>query len=213
MSVDWVAIAPFIVRGITVTLQFTFFSLLCGAPLAILLAAAKVGGRWWMVWPASMYTTVFRGTPLLVQLGLFYYGLPQITGYPISTFEAGILTFSLNSAAYSSEIIRAGIQSIDEGQWQVGQVLGLSRSQVFISIILPQAIRNILPALMNEMVDLLKESSLMATIGEMDVLRRAQIVAGQTYLYFEPLCIAALCYFILIWVLGTCAKQLERRWS
>lgn len=210
---EWATSIPFIAQGITVTLQFTIASLLCGAPLAIILAAAKVSKRWLPKKIANSYTTLFRGTPLLVQLGLFYYGFPQLTGYSISAFEAGILTFALNSAAYSSEIIRAGIQSIDEGQWQAGQVLGLSRYQIFIYIILPQALRNILPALMNEMVDLLKESSLIATLGEMDILRRAQVAAGQTYLYFQPLCIAALCYFVLVWIISCIAKHLERRWA
>lgn len=210
---EWTASVPFIVQGIKVTLQFTVASLLCGAPLAIVLAAAKVSGFPFARSLANAYTTIFRGTPLLVQLGLFYYGLPQVTGYSITAFEAGILTFSLNSAAYSSEIIRAGIQSIDEGQWQAGHVLGLSSRQTFIYIILPQAMRNILPAIMNEMVDLLKETSLIATLGEMDVLRRAQIVAGQTYLYFEPLCVAALCYFVVVWTLGCGARLLERRWA
>lgn len=210
---EWTAPALFIIEGAKVTLQFTVISLLCGAPLAVVLAAAKVGKSKVLQNLANAYTTFFRGTPLLVQLGLFYYGLPQVIEFTLSVFQAGILTFALNSAAYSSEIIRAGIQSIDEGQWQAGHVLGLSTFQTFVYIILPQALRNILPALMNEMVDLLKETSLIATLGEMDILRRAQIVAGQTYLYFQPLCIAALCYFILVWTLSGCAKRLERRWA
>lgn len=213
MQGDWVASIPFIVQGMGLTLQFSFVSLACGAPLGVLLAAAKIGKYPWLKYFANTYTTVFRGTPLLVQLGLFYYGLPQLAGVTLSAFEAGIMTFALNSAAYSSEIIRAGIQAIDEGQWQAGQVLGLSTRQTFFHIILPQAFRNILPALVNEMVDLLKEVSLIATLGEMDVLRRAQIVAGQTYLYFQPLCIAALCYFVLIWSVGLIARKLERKWA
>lgn len=213
MQSDWMSFAPFIIQGMGLTLQFSFVSLACGAPLGILLAAAKVGQCSWLKYLANAYTTVFRGTPLLVQLGLFYYGFPQVTGVTLSAFQASIMTFALNSAAYSSEIMRAGIQAIDEGQWQAGQVLGLSSRQTFVHIILPQALRNILPALVNEMVDLLKEVSLIATLGEMEVLRRAQIVAGQTYLYFQPLCVAAFCYFVLIWGVGLIARWLERKWA
>lgn len=202
----------FIVQGVLVTLKFTTLSLLCGLPLGTLLAGAKVSSCVWLRRVAYGYTSVFRGTPLLVQLGLFYYGLPQLTGYAISTFEAGVLTFALNSAAYTSEIMRAGIEAVDEGQWQAGQVLGLTNKQIFIHIILPQAFRNMLPALMNEVIDLLKESSLIATLGEMDILRRAQVVAGQTYLYFEPLCMAALCYFVMVMMLSRFVKYIERRY-
>ena len=107
---------PFILEGVVVTLKFTFMSLLCGLPLGILLALAKISNPI-LRWFGEIYTSVFRGTPLLVQLFIFYFATPQITGYAISTFEAGVLTFSLNSAAYSSEIIRAGIQAIERGQW------------------------------------------------------------------------------------------------
>ena len=184
---------PFILEGVVVTLKFTFMSLLCGLPLGILLALAKISNPI-LRWFGEIYTSVFRGTPLLVQLFIFYFATPQITGYAISTFEAGVLTFSLNSAAYSSEIIRAGIQAIERGQWDAAKVLGLSYRQTLLTIILPQAVRNILPALVNEIVDLLKESALISTLGEADLLRRSQIVASEKYLFFEPLLIAAVGY-------------------
>jgi ABC-type amino acid transport system permease subunit len=144
-------------------------------------------------------------------LGLIYYATPQLTGYTISAFEAGVLTFSLNSAAYSSEIIRAGIESIDIGQWEAAQVLGLSRWQLLRGVIFPQAVRNVLPALVNEMVDLLKESALVSTIGEADLLRQAQKVASEKYLYFEPLIIAAACYYVMVMLISFSAKKLEQR--
>src|SRR5476649_866738 len=144
---------PFILAGVGVTLKFTVTSLACGLPLGCLLAIAKISHRPVIKAAAQVYTSIFRGTPLLVQLGIFYFATPQLTGYAISAFEAGVLTFSLNSAAYSSEIIRAGIQSIDLGQWEAAKVLGLSHHQTLLTIILPQAVRNILPALVNELVD------------------------------------------------------------
>ncbi|WP_010298359.1 amino acid ABC transporter permease [Candidatus Odyssella thessalonicensis] len=202
---------PVILEGLTVTLKFTLLSLLCGLPLGIGLAVAKLSFKPVIRSLASAYTSLFRGTPLLVQLGLIYYATPQLTGYTISAFEAGILTFALNSAAYSSEIIRAGIQSVDKGQWEAAQMLGLSRRQTIFGIIMPQAIRNTLPALVNEMIDLLKESSLISTIGEADLLRQAQKVASEKYLYFEPLILAAACYYIIVMFIAWLAKRLEKR--
>lgn len=202
---------PIILEGMIVTLKFTFMSLACGLPLGFLLALAKVSPQKALRRFAQVYTSIFRGTPLLVQLGLIYYATPQIIGYSISAFEAGVLTFSLNSAAYSSEIIRAGIESIDPGQWEAAKVLGLGRRQILLGIILPQAIRNVLPAIVNEMVDLLKESALVSTIGEADLLRQAQKVASEKYLYFEPLIIAAACYYTMVMMISFCAKKLEQK--
>jgi His/Glu/Gln/Arg/opine family amino acid ABC transporter permease subunit len=202
---------PFILGGVAVTLQFTFTSLACALPLGILLALAKVSSKKPLRLLASAYTSIFRGTPLLVQLGLIYYGLPPLTGYVFSPFEAGVLAFTLNSAAYTSEIMRAGIQSIDQGQWEAAKVLGLSYSQTFRTIIFPQAIRNISPALVNEMVDLLKESAIVSVIGEADLLRRTQIVAAEKYLYFEPYIIAAIGYYVMVLIISSFAKFLEKR--
>lgn len=202
---------PFILAGVGVTVKFTAVSLLCGLPLGILLAIFKISHQSLLRWGAEAYTSVFRGTPLLVQLFIFYFAAPQLTGYTLSAFEAGVLTFSLNSAAYSSEIIRAGIQAIDRGQWDAARVLGLSYRTTLISVILPQAIRNILPALVNEIVDLLKESALISTLGEADLLRRSQIVASEKYLFFEPLLIAAVGYYSMIMVISLLAKVLERK--
>lgn len=200
---------PFILAGLGVTVKFTLASLLCGLPLGVLLALAKISRQPVARWIAATYTSVFRGTPLLVQLFIFYFASPQLTGYNLSTFEAGILTFSLNSAAYTSEIIRAGIQAVDQGQWDAAYVLGLPYPTTLMTIILPQAIRNILPALVNEIVDLLKESALISTLGEADLLRRSQIVASEKYLFFEPLLIAAMGYYLMVMVVSFLAKFLE----
>jgi His/Glu/Gln/Arg/opine family amino acid ABC transporter permease subunit len=204
---------PFIAQGIWVTLKFTALSLFCGLPLGVLLAFFKIANIKPLKYFATSYTAVFRGTPLLVQLGIIFYATPQLTGYSITAFEAGVLAFSFNSAAYSSEIIRSGIQSIDPGQWEAAQVLGLSKLQTLWHIILPQAIRNILPALVNEMVNLLKESALVSTIGEADLLQRAKVVAAEKFLYFEPLLLAACLYFLMVLVISACARKLEEKLS
>lgn len=204
---------PFILAGVGVTLKFTILSLLCGLPLGVGLALCKISSFWVLKKIADTYTSIFRGTPLLVQLSLIFFATPQLTGYPISAFEAGVIAFSLNSAAYSSEIIRAGIQAIDKGQWDAAKVLGISYKRTLWKIILPQALRNILPALVNEMVNLLKESALVSIIGETDLLRRAQVVASEKFLYFEPLLIAAFLYFLMVVVISFFAKKLEKKLS
>lgn len=202
---------PFILGGLGVTLQFTVLSLLVGLPLGILLAFAKISPSKMLSAFAATYTSFFRGTPLLVQLGLCFFAIPQLTGIPLTPFQAGILTFSLNSAAYVSEVIRAGILSVSVGQREAATLLGLSKTTTFRKIVLPQAVRNTFPALVNEMVDLLKESSLVSTIGEADLLRRARIVASEKFLYFEPLLAAALGYYLVVLLMSYLSKKLEKK--
>ena len=201
---------PYILEGVGVTLKFTLLSILCGLPFGVLLGVWKISAIKAFKIIADLYTSIFRGTPLLVQLGLIYYATPQLTGYSITAFEAGILTFSLNSAAYMSEHIRTGIQSIDIGQWEAAHALGLSRLQTFYHIIFPLAVRNTLPSLVNEFINLLKESALIFTIGEADLFFRTKAVAAQNFLYFEPYIVAAVIYYVLVLVISFFATRLER---
>ncbi|MBT4879638.1 MAG: amino acid ABC transporter permease [Alphaproteobacteria bacterium] len=202
---------PFLAQGILVTLQYTIISITFGFILGIILAFMKVSHVRGFQWFANAYTSIFRGTPLLVQLTLFYFAIPQLTGYRISAFEAGVLTFSLNSGAYVSEIIRAGIKAVNKGQLEAALSLGIPYPTAMRDIILPQAIKNILPALINEMIDLLKESTLISVIGEADLLRRANIIAAEKYVYFEPLIMVGLIYYVMVMALSWTAKRFERR--
>lgn len=202
---------PYILEGIPITLFYTVTSLACGFLLGIVLAMMKVSSYKTFHIFGRVYTSIFRGTPLLLQLTLVYFASPELTGYKITPWEAGILTFSLNSAAYVSEIIRAGILAVDRSQTEAALSLGIPYPLMMKDIILPQAIRNILPALVNESVDLLKESALISVIGGADILRRANVVASEKYLYFEPLIVAGLLYYILVMILSGLAKLLEKR--
>jgi len=202
---------PYILEGIPITLLYTVTSLACGFFLGIILAMMKVSSYKSFQIFGRVYTSIFRGTPLLLQLTLVYFASPELTGYKITPWEAGILTFSLNSAAYVSEIIRAGILAVDRGQTEAALSLGIPYPLMMKDIILPQAIRNILPALVNESIDLLKESALISVIGGADILRRANVVASEKYLYFEPLIVAGLLYYILVMILSGLAKLLERK--
>lgn len=202
---------PYILEGIPVTLAYTGASLCLGFVWGALLAFCKVGHIAPLKWFATFYTSIFRGTPLLLQLGLIYYASPQFIGYKMSVWEAGILTFTLNSGAYISEHIRAGINSVDKGQMEAALSLGLPYTLIMRDIILPQAIRNILPSLVNEAIDLLKESALISTITGADILRRATIVAQEKALYFEPFLVAGFLYYVLVMILNAGARILEKK--
>ncbi|MGN6669965.1 MAG: amino acid ABC transporter permease [Candidatus Nucleicultricaceae bacterium] len=202
---------PYILKGIFVTLKYAglsmFFGLIWGCVLSIL----KISNHRLLSWFSRAYTAIFRGTPLIVQLALIYYATPQVIGYKISAFEAGVLAFSLNSGAYVSEIIRSGILSLDKGQFEASYALGLSKTQMMKDIIFPQAIKNILPALVNEMVDLVKESALVSVIAEEDIFRRANLVGAKYFIYFETLMLVAVVYFCLVMMLSKLARYLEIR--
>ena len=196
--------------GVFLTLEYTLLSAAGGVIIGLCLALMKVGKFSFARSFAEFYTSVFRGTPMLVQLSIIYFGAPSLVSYQISPLMAGVIAFSLNSGAYVSESIRAGIQGIDPGQFEAAQALSIPYFQMMKDIILPQALRNILPALVNEVINLLKETALISTLGEADIMRRAQLVAAETYSYFEPLMMAALCYYLLVLALSALAKKLEK---
>ncbi|MEB3358114.1 MAG: amino acid ABC transporter permease [Synechococcales bacterium] len=202
---------PYILGGILVTLRFTALSAIFGFLWGTILSLFKISSIKPLYWFATVYTSVFRGTPLLVTLSLIYFATPQLTGQDITGFQAGVITFALNSGAYISEVIRAGILAIDRGQTEAAVSLGVRYRPMMLDIILPQAIKNILPALVNETIALLKDSALVSVIGAQDLLRRAQIVAAEKYVYFEPLLIVAVIYYVMVMALTLAASVLERR--
>ncbi len=202
---------PFIIEGILVTLQFTALSALLGFVWGTILSLFKISTFKPLVWFATAYTSIFRGTPLLLQIALVYYATPQLTGYNIPALLAGVITFTLNSGAYISETIRGGIVAVDKGQREAALSLGVPYRPMMLDIILPQAIKNILPALVNESIALLKDSALVSTIGVADLLRRAQIVGAEKYIYFEPLIFAGIIYYLMVMSLTWGGNALERR--
>lgn len=202
---------PFILGGIGTTLAFTLVSALFGFSLGTILSIFKISNFKPLKWLADFYTSIFRGTPLILQLALIYFSTPQLTGYAIPPFQAGVITFALNSAAYSSETIRGGIMSVDRGQREAAMTLGVKYPVMMWDIILPQAFKNILPALVNESIALLKDSSLVSTVGALDLMRRGQIVAAEKFIYFEPLIIVGITYYVMVMGFTLLAQRLERR--
>lgn len=214
MDLDFTAILPslpYILKGIGVTLKIVLVAGLLGFAFGIILAIFKISKFKGLHWFADVYTSIFRGTPLILQLMIIYYGAPQIIGFEISSYTAAVASFSLNSAAYISEIIRAGILAVDKGQKEAAMALGVPGSRMMRDIILPQALKNILPALMNEFITLTKESAIVTVIAANDIMRRAYIVGGEQYRFFEPLIFAGLIYYLMVISLTFIGKLVERR--
>lgn len=201
----------FILQGSLVTLKYSAISVCFGLILGISLAILKVSNKSYLRLMANVYTSVFRGTPLLIQLSIVYFALPGIIGIKLSVFAAGIITFSLNSGAYVSEIIRAGINGVDKGQFEAARALGIPPVMMMKDIIMPQAIRNIMPSLINEFINLIKESALISMIGEMDLMRRAQVVSSETYNFFTPMITAALTYYVMVLIVSKFAQIVEKK--
>jgi lysine-arginine-ornithine-binding protein len=198
-------------RGVWMTARLALLSLLLGVPIGLLLALGRVQSARFLKAPAAVYVEVMRGTPLLVQILFIYFVLP-IFGVHLPAFTSGIIALTLNSAAYISEIFRAGILSIDVGQMEAARSLGMSYSQAMRRIILPQTFRRVVPPLTNEAIALLKDSSLVSVIGLTELARTGQELASR---YAAPLTIwpvVAVFYLILTFPLTRVAEYLERRW-
>ncbi|OOR26625.1 amino acid ABC transporter permease [Bacillus mycoides] len=214
MNLDFSAITPsipYILKGLEVTLKIVAASAVVGFILGTLLALCKIARVRVLNIAADIYTSIFRGTPLVLQLMIIYFGVPQMIGYEIPAFLAAVLAFSLNSGAYMSEVIRAGIQAVDKGQTEAAMALGIPYSKMMRNIIFPQALKNILPALVNEFATLTKESAVVTVIGATDLMRRAYIVGGETFKYLEPLLFVGLIYYILVIILTLIGKAIEGR--
>lgn len=196
--------------GIKTTLLLSFLALIIGTTLGAGLSLLRLSKNKFLKLISTIYIEIVRGTPMMVQIAIVYFGSYVLTGVNIDGFFAALIAVALNSAAYVAEIIRSGIQSIDKGQTEASRSLGLSHSQTMRHIIFPQAIKNILPALGNEFVTLIKETSVASTIGVADLMYASQIVQSSSFQPFTPLIIVAIIYFILTFTLSRLVGLLER---
>jgi polar amino acid transport system permease protein len=199
----------FVGGGLAVTLQLLAGGVGLGLSLGTLLAVLRHRGMGRRA--IGCYISLVRGTPLLLQLSFIYFLLPGILQIRLSVLAAGIVAFGLNSAAYVAEILRSGIESLPRGQFEAARTLKIPVFFTWRDIILPQVLRNILPAMTGEIIALLKETALIATIGGADVMRRSQIIAAEKFTYFLPLCVAGLYYYVLVALIERGARKLERR--
>ncbi len=213
---DWI---PFIVKGLGVTLSIAIVAAVFGIVIGIILVVMNKGTFAKRV--ANAYIDVFRGTPLILQLSIVYFAAPQfldrlVNGvmgfnfdFQLSGIIAAFITFSLNSGAYISEIIRSGVNSVDPGEIEAAKALGISKFHTYKDIILPIAFKNSFPSLVNECITLIKESSIVSIIGIQDLIRRQQIVTSQTYLYFEPLIVVGIIYYLVIKIVSYFGRKIE----
>lgn len=200
----------FIGKGLSVTLLLLLGSLALGFFLAVWAAVLRY--KKILLRPLNRIISILRGTPLILQLALVYFSTPNLLGIKLSIVSAGVITFGLNSFAYLAEILRAGIESLPKGQFEAAKVLEIPDFYAWRSIILPQVFRTILPALIGEVVALLKETAIISTIGGLDIMRSAQILAAEQFTYFMPLFIAGIYYYLLVLLIEWIGKKIRQRW-
>lgn len=198
-------------EGLKITLSVFFITLIISIPLGIMIAFLRLSKNKIISQIANLYILIMRGTPLLLQLVFVFFGLP-LMGIIFDRFDAVIVAFSLNYAAYFAEIFRGGIESIDQGQYEGAYVLGFSKFEMYKKIIFPQVIKRVLPAMSNEVITLIKDTAIVYAIGLNDILRIAQIAQNQQA-SIVPLMEAGAVYLVLIGILTMMFKRLENKYA
>ncbi|HCC03119.1 MAG TPA: amino acid ABC transporter permease, partial [Ruminococcaceae bacterium] len=205
----------YILTGLGNTLVITVFAVLIGVVLGTLVALIRIAHinnptkLRVLNGIANLYLTVIRGTPVVVQLLIMYYII--VVGTPISDVGTAILAFGINSGAYVAEVIRSGIQSVDHGQIEAGRSLGLSERTTMVKIVFPQALKNVLPAIGNEFISLLKETSVAGYIGIQDLTKSGDIIRSITFLPYTPLLTTAAVYLVIVIGMSALLTKFERR--
>lgn len=203
--------APLLAQGLVNTLKVTGTALSCGLVLGLALALLRLSRHRWASWPAGFVIEVFRTTPPLVQLFWFFFALPLIVGIEMTPFVAAAVTFSIQSAAFFAEVFRGGIVSIERGQWEGALAIGMTHRQALHRIVLPQAVKRMMPAFMERAIELMKTTTLVATISYADLLFAANEIAQKTFRPLETFTVAAGIYFIVIFAASLVARLIERR--
>lgn len=204
---------PLLLAGAAITVEITAMSVTFGLLIGCMIGIARLCSIKPLRYFANVYVDFIRGTPLLVQIFLVYFALPNIIGSRVDPFVAAISACSINSGAYVAEIFRAGIQSIDKGQMEAGRSLGMTWAQTMRYIIMPQAFKRIIPPLGNEFIAMLKDSSLVSVIGFEELTRRGQLIIARTYASFEIWMAVAIIYLIMTFAVARFTGYLERRFD
>jgi polar amino acid transport system permease protein len=197
--------------GLVNTLKVTGLALLFGVPLGLLLALLRLYGNRAVRLPVGFVIEFLRTTPPIAQLFWFFFAMPILIGVEIDPFRASVLTFSLQSSAFFAEVFRGGIQSIDSGQWEAAKAIGMDRNQTLGRIILPQAVKRMIPAFLERAVELMKTTTLVSTISYADLLYQANSIAQSTYRTIEVFTVAAAMYFVVILACSIAVRRLEIR--
>ncbi len=200
-----------LLAGAAGTLRIFAICLVLGLSLGLLVGLGRYARRKWIYLPASAFVEFFRNTPVLVQILWFYFALPMLMPFEISPLTAAALGISLNSAAFSGEIFRGGIQSLERGQWEGAQALGMTDAQAMRRIILPQAIKRMLPALTNRAIEIFKMSTLASAVAYVELLQQGKLIASLNYNPIEAYTVIALLFFVFLYPLVQATYVLERK--
>ncbi len=203
--------ADLLALGLWNTLKLTAAALSFGVPLGLVLALLRLSPRRLLSWPAGAVIEVFRTTPPLVQLFWFFFALPILIQVEMTPYVAAVLTFSIQSAAFFAEVFRGGIVSVERGQWEGARALGMTPRQTMRRVVLPQAVKRMIPAFLERAVELMKTTTLVATVSYADLLFQTNEVAQKTFRPLEVFTVTALIYFVVIFAASTFVQRLERR--
>jgi polar amino acid transport system permease protein len=200
-----------ILSGLGVTVAYTMGTILLGLLIGLVTGLLRLSRNPLITAPLVAYVEIFRCTPLLVQIVWFYYALPVVLGIEIPAHVAAVLVLSLYTGAFYAEIIRGGVNSIERGQWDAARAIGMRRRQVMRHVILPQAVKRMIPPFMNQSIIQLKNTSLVSTIAVADLLYQGTIITAATYRPLEVYTMVAVIYFLVLFPLTLAAQKVERR--
>lgn len=204
-----------VIEGLQNTILIAVTGLIIGIVIGTLIATVRVIPKYKLFprvlnYICSFYVGLFRGTPMVVQLLIFYYVLFPLLGVGMTGVEVSMLVFGLNSGAYISEIMRGGIQSVDPGQMEGGRSVGLSFGTTMLKVVIPQAVKNILPTLGNEFISLIKETSVVSFVGAADLYKAFNVIGSNSYEFMVPYTVMALIYIVLVLIISGGIKLMER---
>jgi glutamate/aspartate transport system permease protein len=208
---NWTLIQDFVLKGLVFSIQLTLVAMIGGILLGTVLALMRLSGKKWLEVPATIYVNGLRSIPLVMVILWFYLLIPFVTGQPIGKELSAMITFTIFEAAYYSEIMRAGIQSIPRGQVFAGQAVGLSYGQNMRYVVLPQAFRNMLPVLLTQTIILFQDTSLVYAIGAYDLLKGFEVAGKNNGRPVEAYLAAAVVYFVICFALSTLVKRLQKK--
>jgi glutamate/aspartate transport system permease protein len=208
---DWSVVSSFIVKGLIFSVQLTLFAMVGGILLGTLIALMRLSGKKWLVTPAAIYVNTLRSIPLVMVILWFFLLIPLLIGRPLGAELSAVITFTVFEAAYYSEIMRAGIQSVPSGQVSAGYAVGMTYSQCMKLVVLPQAFRNMLPVLLTQTIILFQDTSLVYAVGAYDLLKGFEVAGKNFNRPVEMYLLAAATYFVICFSLSMVVRQLQKK--
>lgn len=205
------ACMPQLLMGLSLTLKMTIVSLFFAVIIGMTSCMLTIAPYKWLNRIAAVYLSFIRGTPLMVQALFIYFGLSKVSDLTISMFSAAVLVLALNAGAYLSEIFRSGISAVNKGQMEAARSLGLPYGVAMFRIVLPQAIRIVIPSVVNQFIITLKDTSILSVIGTAELMKQGMLIVGRNYRSFETYAILAIMYYVVVMILTQISKVIERR--